>query len=173
MRVSDIPVALAPVPVRPLLEEAAALFELPAQAQGIDIVVAAPAALCPLYGDHERLLQVLWNLIGNALQFTRSGGRITLGARAADDAICCWVRDTGSGIPAEHLPHLFDAFWQADPDATGGAGLGLSIVRTVVEAHGGHVRVESEAGQGSTFEFVVPAVAEPDQARAPAATEAE
>jgi signal transduction histidine kinase len=169
----DIPVTLAPVPVRPLLEEAAALFELPAQAQGIDIVVSAPAALRPLYGDRERLLQVLWNLIGNALQFTRSGGCITLGARAADDAICCWVRDTGSGIPAEHLPHLFDAFWQADPDATSGAGLGLSIVRTVIEAHGGHVRVESEAGQGSTFEFAVPAVAEPELASAPAATEAE
>jgi PAS domain S-box-containing protein len=163
----EIPVTAAAVAVRPLLEEAAALFELPAQAQGIDIVVDAPATLRPMYADRVRILQVLWNLVGNALQYTR--GRITLGAHAADDFICCWVRDTGPGIPAEHLPHLFDAFWQADPDAGSGRGLGLSIVRTVVEAHGGHVRVESEAGQGTTFEFVVPAVAATDQAGMPAA----
>jgi signal transduction histidine kinase len=103
---------------------------------------------------------VLWNLLDNGLQHTPPGGRVMLSARAAADGIRCAVRDTGRGIPAEHVPLLFDSFWQGDAAEGGGAGLGLSICRAIVEAHGGEIRVESEPGQGSTFEFRIPAAAD-------------
>jgi PAS domain S-box-containing protein len=111
-----------------------------------------------IWADHFRILQVFENLVGNAIKFTKPGGRITLRAAAVAGEVLFSVADTGRGIPSEQLPHVFDMFWQAPgQEVNRGVGLGLPIVRGIVEAHGGRVWAESSLGQGSTFYFTVPA----------------
>jgi PAS domain S-box-containing protein/MYXO-CTERM domain-containing protein len=109
-----------------------------------------------VWADRDRLLQIFENLIGNAVEFTEPGGRITVGATPKDGETLFWVADTGTGIPAGDLPHLFDRFWQAPRARRHGAGLGLSIVKGLVEAHGGRIWVESTPELGSTFFFTIP-----------------
>ncbi len=109
-----------------------------------------------MWGDHDRLLQVFENLIGNAIKFTGVGGRITVGAASKEQEIMFWVADSGCGIASDALPHVFDRFWQATTGDRRGAGLGLPIVKGIVEAHGGHVWAESTLGRGSTFFFSIP-----------------
>ena len=111
-----------------------------------------------LWADKDRLSQVFENLIGNAVKFTPGGGRICVGAAAHDADVLFWVKDAGAGIAPEDVPHLFDRFWQARKGKRHGAGLGLPIVKGIVEAHGGRVWVESTLGQGSTFFFTIPTV---------------
>ena len=126
---------------------------------GVTLEWEAPASLPPVHADRERVSQVLGNLLTNALQHTPHGGVVVVAARAVPDGVEFLVRDTGTGIPAEHLPLVFERFHRVDPSrtrATGGAGLGLAIVRRLVEAHGGAVRVESEPGKGSAFAFTLP-----------------
>ncbi len=118
-----------------------------------------PSDLPDVWADHHRLLQVFENLIGNAVKFTSAGGRVVVGARARDGDVLFWVSDSGPGIAAEDVPHLFDRFWQAEKAGRRGTGLGLPIVKGIVEAHGGRVWVESTRGVGSTFFFTVPTVA--------------
>jgi PAS domain S-box-containing protein len=108
------------------------------------------------WGDRGRILQVLDNLIGNAIKFTPSGGRITVGAAPRPGEVLFWVEDTGAGISAECAPHLFDRFWQADQADRRGAGLGLAIAKGIVDAHGGRIWVESAIGIGTTFCFTIP-----------------
>jgi signal transduction histidine kinase len=103
------------------------------------------------------VVRVLSNLVGNAIKFTPSGGRITLGAAPEDSCVRISVADTGHGIPEEHLPHVFGAFWQGDTADRRGAGLGLSIASALVAAHGGRMWVDSEVGRGTTVHFTVPA----------------
>lgn len=110
-----------------------------------------------LWADHDRLLQVLENLVGNAVKFSSPGGRITVGATTQGSEVLFWVADEGAGIPAESLSHLFDRFWQAHTTDRRGAGLGLAIVKGIVETHGGRISVESRVGVGTTFFFTVPA----------------
>jgi signal transduction histidine kinase len=109
-----------------------------------------------VWADRDRVLQVFENLIGNAVKFTRPGGRITAGAASHDGEVMFWVKDTGAGISAEELPHVFDRFWQARKTRRAGAGLGLQIAKGIVEAHGGRIWVETEAGVGTTFYFTLP-----------------
>ncbi len=108
-----------------------------------------------VWADRERLQQVLENLIGNAAKFTPSGRRISVGARQSEQDVLFWVTDSGAGISAQDLPHLFDRFWQARKEERRGAGLGLAIVKGLVESHGGRVWVESRLGLGSTFYFTI------------------
>jgi signal transduction histidine kinase len=111
---------------------------------------------------------VLEHLLDNALKFTPRGGRVDVAVSLPGDLVLVEVRDTGVGIAAEHLPHLFEKFYQADASLTrshGGAGLGLSLVKAFVEAHGGQVGVMSEVGQGSRFWFSVPTGPSPSPAR--------
>jgi PAS domain S-box-containing protein len=116
-----------------------------------------------VWGDHNRLLQVLDNLIGNALKFTQAGGRITVHAAVKDQEVVFSIADTGAGIAPESVPHVFDRFWQAATRARRlGAGLGLPITKGIVEAHGGRIWVESTVGRGTTFFFTVP-TAQPDR----------
>ncbi|MBK9258456.1 MAG: GAF domain-containing protein [Polyangiaceae bacterium] len=110
----------------------------------------------PVFGDRDRLLQVLANLLGNAVKFTPPGGRIRVRAERRDSEILFWVADTGQGMTPEHLARIFDCFWQARPTGRRGAGLGLSIAKGIVEAHGGRIWAESTPGQGSIFYFTVP-----------------
>lgn len=106
--------------------------------------------------DARRVVQVLENLVSNAVKHTPPGGEIQIHAESVNGEVRIVVRDTGSGIPAEHLPHLFDRFWQARDARRGGAGLGLAIAKGIVEAHGGRIWVESSLGAGSTFGFSLP-----------------
>ena len=108
------------------------------------------------FGDRERLQQALTNLIDNAIKYTDAGGTIVCGARADTSSVEIWVQDTGSGIPAEHLPRIFERFYRVDKDRSrevGGTGLGLAIVKHIIEAHGSAVNVQSSPGKGSTFRF--------------------
>ena len=102
------------------------------------------------------MLQILSNLVGNALKFTPEGGSIFIEARQAGHEAVFSVRDTGQGISEVELPHIFDRFWQAQSTRGAGIGLGLSIVKGVVEAHGGRLWVESKLGSGTTFFFTLP-----------------
>ena len=123
----------------------------------IDVVEQLPA----VWVDRDRLEQVFANLIGNAVNFTPAGGRITIGAATTQEgAVQFRVTDTGAGFDAESREHLFDRFWQARKGARHGVGLGLSIVKSIVEAHGGHVWVDGAPGLGSTFYFTIPAAAD-------------
>lgn len=115
---------------------------------------------CPLVADEDLLVQVLVNLVANALAHTPAGGSVTLGCRRDGDDVRLWVADTGIGIPAAHQARVFDRFYRVDAArsrAQGGAGLGLSISRTIVAAHGGWIGLTSAQGQGTIVEVVVPA----------------
>ncbi len=114
-----------------------------------------------VHGDMRRLEQVFLNLLGNAVKFTPEGGRVALSVRAEDDAVEVRISDTGSGIDAAFIPHMFEAFRQADSTAArryGGVGLGLSIAKELVEAHKGRIEAESAGtGRGATFIVTLPA----------------
>lgn len=145
------------VKVAELLSEVRELFEARARERSVALSCDVEADVSVVVGDRARLMQVLWNLVGNALKFTPPQGKVTLRARRDDDSLRLSVEDTGTGIPHEHLPHLFDRFWQGNRKSGIGAGLGLSIAKGIVEAHGGEIWVESRAGQGSRFHFTIPA----------------
>lgn len=109
-----------------------------------------------LRADRDRLLQVLSNLVSNAVKFTPQGGLVEMRAEDLPREVRFIVRDTGPGIPAENLEYVFDRFWQARRTQRLGTGLGLAIAKTIVEAHGGRIWAESDLGHGSTFQFVIP-----------------
>jgi len=119
-------------------------------------------ALPPVDADEERILQVLENLVGNALKFTPPGGVVTVAAARAEDPawVVFSVRDTGPGIAGEHLLRVFDRFYQAQSADRRGSGLGLAICKAIVEAHGGSIWAESEPGKGATFLFTLPSAVE-------------
>jgi signal transduction histidine kinase/ActR/RegA family two-component response regulator len=131
-----------------------------AEAKQVRLVVDLAPDLGVMVGDTERLQQVVWNLLINAIRFTPPKGQVMVTAQREASAIGVRVEDTGIGIPAEHLPHIFERFRQVDSSTTraqGGLGLGLAIVRHLVEAHGGTVEARSEgAGRGSSFTFSLP-----------------
>ena len=133
------------------------------QASAKDIAIATdlPEDLPPLNIDPGRIAQVLQNLLANAVAHTPSGGSVRVGAKRARGWVEVSVSDTGSGIPAEHLPYIFERFYRVDPSrarSTGGSGIGLAISRQLVEAHGGRIWAESEPGRGSVFRFSLPLV---------------
>ncbi len=144
------------VAVAPLLDDVLTAQRPIAEDASIELRLDAEAAMPDVWADRDRLLQVFENLVGNAMKFTPKGGAVTVGAAAGEREVTFRVSDTGSGIPAEHLPHVFDRYWQARRTDRRGVGLGLAIVRGIVEAHGGSVRVESRVGEGTTFYFTVP-----------------
>lgn len=145
-----------PVRVGQVLSDAVEAFRPRAQAAALELTTEAAGESEKLYADRDRLLQVFSNLIGNAMKFTPEGGSISVRAYPQEDGFRFEVADTGPGIPPEHLPHLFDRFWQANNAARSGAGLGLAICKGIVEAHGGTLWVESTPGEGSTFSFILP-----------------
>src|SRR5205823_13572947 len=120
-----------------------------------DIPEDAPA----VWGDRERIHQVLFNLLDNAVRYTPPGGEVVVAARREGARCVVRVEDTGPGIPPEHLPFLFERFYRVDQARSrgeGGTGIGLAIARSVVEAHGGRIWAESEVGRGSVFTFELP-----------------
>ena len=150
--------ARAPVDLAAVLHAALAAAAPRAQAQGVALTVTADPAL-RVVADRARILQVLHNLLDNALRHTPRGGHVALEARASDGGGTIVVRDDGAGIPKEHVPFVFERLYRADPSrdrATGGAGLGLALVRRLVEAHGGSVALTSTEGQGTTVTITLP-----------------
>ncbi len=115
-------------------------------------------------GDPDRLKQLILNLVDNAIKYTPAGGKVTMSLSKEDGRSHLVVKDTGIGIPAADLPHIFDRFYRVDKARTraqGGSGLGLSIAKWIVEAHGGRIEVESEVGQGTTFSVHLPILKRP------------
>ncbi|CAN5836396.1 GAF domain-containing sensor histidine kinase [soil metagenome] len=139
-----------------LLRAACETLQPIAQEKGIHLEAHTPAGTYPVLVDADRIHQVLSNLVGNAIKFTPEGGKIVLSLEAADQGVEFSVADTGSGIPASQLPHIFEQFWQARGAGRQGAGLGLAITKGIVEAHGGRIRVESTVEEGTTFSFTIP-----------------
>lgn len=139
-----------------LANEAVDLHRGLARQKGLRLEAEIPESLPAIEADRDRILQVFSNLIGNAIKFTPAGGTITIGAEDADREVRFFISDTGPGISEDQIPHLFDPFWQVQRGSSDGAGLGLAIVRGIVEAHGGRIWVESELGVGSTFRFAIP-----------------
>jgi signal transduction histidine kinase len=123
---------------------------------GVEIVRELSEPLPGVQADTERILQVLWNLTGNAIKFTPKGGRVFVRAEEAGDEVLFSITDTGPGIAPEHIDRLFDPFWQDKRTARLGTGLGLPISRAIVEAHGGRIWAESTVGEGATFAFTLP-----------------
>lgn len=140
-----------------LVDEAVRSLRPVADERGISLTTDLPPDLpATIPVDADRIQQVFSNLIGNAVKFTPPGGTVTVGAARRGPALEFWVQDTGPGLSAGEVEHVFDRFWQARQEGAHGIGLGLSIARGLTEAHGGHVRVESEEGRGSRFYFVLP-----------------
>jgi signal transduction histidine kinase len=140
-----------------LVMDAAEPFRRTAQDHGIGLAFELRGSLPAVRVDRSRISHVFGNLLANAIEHTPAGGRITLTAKEEADAVRFTVADTGTGIPAEHLAHIFEPFYRVPgPDQKTGAGLGLAIVKEIVEAHGGTVGVESREGQGTTFSFTLP-----------------
>jgi len=145
------------VDVDEIFERASERNAKTAQDKGVEIVIE-PHDDIRMIGDPHRLEQAVQNLAANALRHTPPGGVVRLGASRGDGTVKITVSDTGVGIPPEHLPHVFDRFYKADQSRShaGGSGLGLSIVKAIVERHGGTVAVRSTQGVETTFEIVLP-----------------
>jgi two-component system, OmpR family, phosphate regulon sensor histidine kinase PhoR len=155
-----------PVPPLELLHDAEESFREIARGQGVELAINADEgkngsveSLPLVLADREAIHQVFSNLIDNAMKYGRAGGRIVLGARAAQRGVEFFVQDFGAGISSEHLPRLFERFYRVDKARSresGGTGLGLAIAKHIMRAHGGTIHAESELGHGSTFVFTLP-----------------
>jgi signal transduction histidine kinase len=146
-----------------LIDEVVEIFHAAASAKGVSL--RSEAVERPLLAefDHDRILQVLANLVTNAIKFTSQGGDIRVRGERTGGELHFSVSDTGSGIPASMLEAVFDRFWQVGKNDRRGVGLGLYISRCIVEAHGGTIRAESTLGQGTTFHFTLPGPASSDE----------
>ncbi len=145
-----------------LLTKISEVFRLQAEQKGISLKVEAAEGLPTLYGDEGRLMQVLENLVANAIRHTPNGGEITLGVSEAKNRTLSFsVADSGEGIPAEELPLIFERFHRVDKSRhadSNQSGLGLAIARAIVEAHGGKIWAESMPGLGATIRFQLPLI---------------
>jgi signal transduction histidine kinase len=156
-----LPIEPSRIEAGPLMREAYELFRAQAMVGGITLQCRVADDVPPLHADRHRVMQVLSNLIGNAMKFTPSGGVIAVNAEARADEVLFVVSDTGSGIPPEHIDKIFTPYWQAKRTERMGAGLGLTISKGAVESHGGRIWVESEPGKGTRFLFTLPVERQP------------
>lgn len=155
----ELPLQREDLPLAPLVMQVLSEIDVARSDSGVVVESELPEDLPAVDADRERVHQVLFNLLDNAVRFTPSGGAVTVSAQRQNGSVEVQVADTGVGIPPEHLPRLFERFYRADPARSredGGTGIGLAIARSVVEAHGGHIRAESELGKGSIFTFDLP-----------------
>jgi signal transduction histidine kinase len=158
---------MMPVAMGDLVRSVVQGAEATAAQTGITVRVEIAEALPPVYVDRDRLVQVLDNLLGNAIKFSPDGGIITVRIRPVDTAVQVEVADQGIGIPADKMDKIFERFYQVDGSSRrrfGGTGLGLAIVKRIVEAHNGKIWVDSEEGKGSTFSFTLPIFPQNDAA---------
>jgi NtrC-family two-component system sensor histidine kinase KinB len=144
------------VPAFSLAKVAAESVRTQANARGVRLDIDTPQELPPVYADRQQVQRVIVNLLTNAIRATPAGGAITVRAQRRGGEVAFSVTDTGAGIPREYLSRIFEPFVQVPNAAPGASGLGLTIARRIVEAHGGNVAVQSEPGRGSTFTFTIP-----------------
>ncbi len=165
-----LPLAVEPCDLRELLNEAAETASMLAEAGGHEVTTALPAEPVRLEVDRARIRQLLLNLVTNAVKYTPPGGRVSLGLSDQGATVTLTVGDTGIGIAAGDLPHIFDRFWRADVARSRegerpGVGLGLAITKWIAEAHGGTIQVQSRPGRGTIFTVTLPRTpAAPDTA---------
>ena len=150
-----IPLNLQSEDPREIVAEACEVFDAQARAKGIALRCESGDGVPRVKADRHRILQVLSNLVDNAIKFTPEGGTITVSCEVWQDRVRFAVQDTGRGIEQENLNRIFDLFWQAKTTAHMGAGLGLAIAKAIVEQHGGEIWVESQPGAGTTFFFTL------------------
>ena len=152
----------APLDLRPLLQETLEAHQARAQEKGVTLALEAPPALPLVLADRDRIAQVVGNLLSNALRYVPEGGHVAVRVEDRGREVVVAVADDGPGVPEEDLDRLFERFWRGDPArrrATGGSGLGLSIARYIVEAHGGRIWAEPTPGGGLTVLFALPSAA--------------
>jgi len=153
----------APLDPAPFLREMVETHRIQAQERGVDLALEMPASIPLVEADRDRLAQVMGNLLSNALRYVSEGEHVTVRAETQGREVIVAVTDDGPGIPPKDLPHLFERFWRGDHArrrATGGSGLGLTIARSLIEAHSGRLWAESVEGEGSTFTFALPVFVE-------------
>jgi PAS domain S-box-containing protein len=155
-----------PAALAPIIATAAGMVSGEVEQRSITLAMELPPDLRAVTVDATRIVQVISNLLGNAIKFTDAGGTVTVRAANGPTSVVVSVEDTGTGIEPEALNRIFDRFWQARPTPRRGSGLGLAIARGIIEAHGGRIWVESEVGRGSVFSFSLPS--EPVPVAAPA-----
>jgi signal transduction histidine kinase len=148
---------LEPIKTRDLINAAVDELRPQVESKGLNFTVDAPFDLPAVKVDRSQVERVLTNLVVNAIRSTQQG-EIKISAQPRGDSVAISVSDSGSGIPPEYLPHIFEKFVQVPGGANGGAGLGLAISKLIVEAHGGQISVQSEPSKGSTFTFTLPVV---------------
>jgi signal transduction histidine kinase len=154
-----IPLDRAKSSLTDLISDTLESFSELALRQGVKLEGTVDSNVDPVMMDTQRIGRVLNNLIGNALRHTPPEGRVNIHARRTASGVEVSVSDTGEGIRTEDLPHVFESFYRGEKSrsrSTGGAGLGLAISRGIVQAHGGAIKVQSEAGHGSQFTFTLP-----------------
>ncbi|WP_437523147.1 ATP-binding protein [Sorangium sp. So ce726] len=160
LRAGRLALRRQPQDPREIGREAVETFESQAQEKGVQLGVVATDDVPLVTCDRDRVLQVLTNLLSNALQVTGAQGAITLRCERGEEHVVFSVADTGPGIPEDELPHLFERFWRGQRNGYKGTGLGLAIARELVAAHGGTIHVESRVGVGTTFRFTIPVMDE-------------
>jgi signal transduction histidine kinase len=150
--------AISPVPVDPsvLLTDSLQTLRPLVDEKGIKLDLQIEAALPKVMADPERIQQTLSNLVGNAIKFSLAGSKIAVVARRDSDGVIISVVDNGKGITPEHLPRVFDRYWQSLRTDRKGAGLGLAIAKGIVETHGGRIWIESKPSEGTTVSFTLP-----------------
>jgi len=151
---------MKPESVIEILTDAIEAMEPLARSREIQIAYEGQYTEREIFCDRDRILQVFSNLVGNALKFSAPNGKIFVGATEQDSFVRFWVRDNGPGIAPDHLPRLFERYWQAKQGAMKGNGLGLLISKGIVEQHLGDIGVSSKLGEGATFYFTLPSFSE-------------
>ena len=157
MEAGGLSLRTSTIDTRRLVADAVSAENHLATTSQLDLRLEPSDGLPNVRGDNDRLMQVFENLIGNAIKFTEPGGQIRVGAKRKGNNVLFWVSDTGHGVSAEDVPRLFNRFWQGGGAKRHGAGIGLPIVKGIVDAHGGRLWVVSKPGQGSRFCVALPA----------------
>ncbi len=147
---------LEPVRARDLIGNTAEFLRPQVESKGLQLSIDVSPELPPVLADRAQIERVIGNLVSNAMRHTKHGGEISINAAQRDSQVAVSVTDTGQGIPPEYLPHIFDKFVQVPNTPAGGAGLGLAISKSIVEAHRGQIGVRSQVGRGTTFTFTLP-----------------
>jgi len=156
------PIQKKPFDIAEVIEQTVGRLSMQADRAGLNMSIDVATSLPHALGDRDRVEQVLVNLLHNAIKFTLPGGRVNTSAKTEGNVIIVSVTDTGTGIPANDLPRIFERFYKIDKARTGGGtGLGLAIAKHIVEAHGGRIWAESVEGKGSTFSFTLPLAGKP------------